>query len=86
MTGSSRKAVRHAAFKCVNTALCNFKSAFTGALRNVSFAHAPRALAEFDYRYNRRDDLAAMISRLAWAVAHALPMPYRLLKLTEGCG
>jgi hypothetical protein len=40
-------------------------------------------LAEFDYRFNRRYDLAAMIPRLAWASVRTPPMPYRLLKLAE---
>jgi ISXO2-like transposase domain/Transposase zinc-ribbon domain len=86
ITGSGRKAARHAAFKCVNTALGNFKSALTGTFRNVSFAHSARSLAEFDYRYNRRYDLAAMIPRLGWAAVRTPPMPYRLLKLAEDCG
>jgi hypothetical protein len=80
------KAARHPAFKSVNTALGNFKSALTGTFHNVSFAHAPRSLAEFDYRYNRRYDLPAMLPRLGWAAVRTQPMPYRLLKLTEDCG
>ncbi len=43
----------------------------------------PRYLAEFEYRFNRRYDLAAMIPRLAWAAVQTTPMPYRLLKLAE---
>jgi len=40
-------------------------------------------LAEFDYRFNRRYDLAAMMPRLCWASVRTTPMPYRLLKLAE---
>ena len=43
----------------------------------------PHYLAEFEYRFNRRYDLAAMIPRLAWAAVRTPPMPYRLLKLAE---
>jgi hypothetical protein len=83
IAGSGRKAARHPAFKWVNTALGNIKSALTGTFRKVSKKHAPRTLAEFEYRYNRRYDLASMIPRLGWIAARTLPMPYRLLKLAE---
>jgi len=43
----------------------------------------PRYLAEFEYRFNRRYDLAAMMPRLLWAGARTTPMPYRLLKLAD---
>jgi hypothetical protein len=45
--------------------------------------HAPRALAEFEYRFNRRYDLATIIPRLGWVATRTPPMPYRLLKLAE---
>jgi hypothetical protein len=40
-------------------------------------------LAEFCYRFNRRFDLATMLSRLGYAAAHTPPMPNRLVKLAE---
>ena len=43
----------------------------------------PRYLAEFEYRFNRRYDLAAMLPRLTWAAVRTPPMPYRLLKLPD---
>jgi hypothetical protein len=43
----------------------------------------PRYLAEFEYRFNRRYDLAAMMPRLTWAGMRTAPMPYRMLKLAE---
>jgi hypothetical protein len=39
--------------------------------------------AEFEYRFNRRYDLGAMMPRLTWAGVQATPMPYRLLKLAD---
>ena len=83
VTGSGRKSARHPAFAKVNTALGNIQCALVGTFRHVSGKHAPRSLAEFEYRYNRRYDLAAMIPRLGWVAARTLPMPYRLLKLAE---
>jgi hypothetical protein len=62
------------------------QSAITGTSRTISIKHVPRYLAEFEYRFNRRYDLASMIPRLGWAAAQTPPMPYRLLKLAEVYG
>jgi hypothetical protein len=85
VTGSGRKAARHPAFKWVNTVLGNVKNALLSTFRAISGKHLSRALAEFEYRFNRRYDLAAMIPRLGWAAARTPPMPHRLLKLAEDC-
>jgi transposase-like protein len=82
-TGSGPRAARTPAFKWVNTALGNMKAAITGTYRSIAPKHVPRYLAEFEYRFNRRYDLAAMLPRLATAAAQTPPMPYRLLKLAE---
>ncbi len=82
-TGSGPKAARTPAFKWVNTALGNIKAAITGTYRAIDRKHVPRYPAEFEYRFNRRYDLAAMIPRLTWAAVRTAPMPYRLLKLAE---
>jgi hypothetical protein len=55
----------------------------TGTYRSIHQKHVPRYLAEFEYRFNRRYDLAAMLPRLGWAAVRTPPMPYRLLKLAE---
>jgi ribosomal protein L37AE/L43A len=82
-TGSGAAAARTPAFKWVNTALGNIKAAIAGTYRSISRKHVPRYLAEFEYRFNRRYDLAAMLPRLTWAAVRTPPMPYRLLKLAE---
>jgi ribosomal protein L37AE/L43A len=82
-TGSGAAAARTPAFKWVSTALGNIKAAITGTYRSISRKHVPRYLAEFEYRFNRRYDLAAMMPRLGWAALRTPPMPYRLLKLAE---
>ena len=56
-----RKSARHPAFKWVNTVLGNVKNALLGTFRAISGRHAPCALAEFEYRFNRRYDLPSMI-------------------------
>ena len=80
-TGSGPAAARTPAFKWVNTALGNIKAAIVGTYRAIDQKHVPRYLAEFEYRFNRRYDLAAMMPRLSWAAVRTTPMPYRLLKL-----
>ena len=82
-TGSGRKAALTPAFKWVNTALGNIKTAIVGTYRALRDKHVPRYLAEFEYRFNRRYDLAAMLPRLGWAAVRTPPMPYRLLKSAE---
>jgi hypothetical protein len=58
----------------------------TGTYRHISLKHAPRYLAEFQYRFNRRFNLARMLARLAYVSLRTPPMPYRLLKLAESHG
>lgn len=85
-TGSGSQAARTPAFKWVNTALGNIKAAIVGTYRSINSKHVPRYLAEFEYRFNRRYDLAAMKPRLTWAAVRTTPMPYRLLKSAEAYG
>lgn len=81
--GGGRKAVENQTFKWVNTCLGNIKSALTGTYRHLDGKHAPRYLAEFQYRFNRRYDLKSMVRRLACISMRIPPMPLRLLKLAE---
>ena len=83
ITRSGRRAALSHAFKWVNTTLGNIKSAITGTDRAIHYKHVPRYLAEFEYRFNRRYDLAAMMPRLAYIALRTPPMPYRLLRLAE---
>ena len=83
ITGSGAKAAKTPAFKWVNTALGNIKAALVGTYRAVREKHAPRYLAEFEYRFNRRYDLGEMIPRLAFVALRTAPMPYHLLKLAD---
>lgn len=83
VSGGGRKSATDPTFKWVNTCLGNIKSALTGTYRHLNGKHAPRYLAEFQYRFNRRFDLASMVKRLAWVSMRTPPMPYDLLKLPE---
>ena len=83
LAGSGPDAVEIKAFKWVNTALGNLKTSLKGTYHMVGQKHVPRYLAQFQYRFNRRYQLAEMIPRLAWVSLRTPPMPYRLLKLAE---
>lgn len=83
ISGGGRKSAEAPAFKWVNTALGNIKSALVGTYRQVSVKHRPRYLAEFQYRFNRRNDLAGMLDRLTYVSLRTPPLPYRLAKLAE---
>lgn len=82
-TGSGRRAARHPAFRWVNTMLGNIKSALLGTYRAVRKKHMVRYLAEFEWRFNHRFDLAAMIPALARAALAAKPAPYWYLKMAD---
>ena len=83
ITGGGRKAVETPTFKWVNTALGNIKSALTGTYRHHDAKHSPRYLAEFQYRFNRRFDLAGMLTRLAYVGVRTPSAPYDQLILAE---
>lgn len=83
MTGSGRKAARHPTFKWVNTMLGNIKSAITGTYRALRKKHMVRYLAEFEWRFNHRFDLAAMIPALGRAAINTKPAPYWWLKMAD---
>ena len=82
-TGSGAAAARAPTFRWADTALGNIKAAIVGTYRAIEQKHVPRCLAEFEYRFNRRYDLAAMMPQLIWAGMRTTPMPYRLLKLAD---
>jgi hypothetical protein len=86
ITGGGVEAACHPMFRWISTTLGNIKSAIVGTYWTISSKHAPRYLAEFENRYNRRYDLASMIPRLGYAAVHTQPRPYRLMKLAEVYG
>lgn len=84
VVGSNTKDPKKSApFNWVNTILGNLKSALSGTYHKLSSAHLPRHLATFQYRFNRRFVLGDMINRLVFVSLRTLPMPHRLLKLSD---
>ena len=63
----------------VNTVLGNVKRALDGTYHAWGQKYAPRYLAEFSYRFNRRYQLADLVPRLAHVAVRTPPLPYRLL-------
>ena len=81
VTGGGRRAAQSPAFKWVNTVLGNLKNSLRGTYHAISAKYAGRYLAEFEYRFNRRFDLPAMIERLAYVAVRTPPLPARLLTI-----
>jgi transposase-like protein len=82
-TGSGRRAAQHPSFQWANTLLGNIKSAIVATYRAVRKKHMVRTLAEFEWRFNHRENLAAMVPILACAAACSKPAPYRWLKTAD---
>ena len=59
--------------------LGNVKRALDGTYHAWGQKYAPRYLAEFSYRFNRRYQLADLVPRLAHVAVQTPPLPYRLL-------
>lgn len=66
-------------FVGVNAASCSHEAILHGTGKQS--AQHPRFLAEFQYRFNRRFDLATLMPRLLRACAQHLPAPERLIRL-----
>ncbi|MGI9280569.1 MAG: IS1595 family transposase [Endozoicomonas sp.] len=83
VTGGGHESVTNELFTWVNTMIGNAKNSLKGSYHSINPKHLPRYLAEFCYRFNRRYDMKAMLSRLGYMAARTCPMPERLLKIAE---
>ena len=84
VTGSGRKAAKKPEFRWVNTLLGNLKTALSGTYHAFDFEkYGQRYLAEFQYRFNRRFNLRAMLPRLLRAAVLTKPQPSTKLRLSE---
>ena len=75
VTGKGRPT--HPFFTWVNIGLGNLKSAIVGTCRSIDSQHADRYLAAYEWRFNRRVDLAKNIERLARVALATAPRPHR---------
>ena len=79
----NRKSTKMDCFKWVNTILGNVKNAISGTYHAFDFEkYGYRYLGEYQYRFNRRFDLASMFSRLCSACAKAGKLPEKWLRLS----
>lgn len=82
--GSGKASTQHPKFIWVNTVLGNLKTMLESTYKGVKAAkYGQRYLAEFQYRFNRRFDLPAMLPRLLHAAATSVPYPEHRLRLAE---
>lgn len=79
----SRHGAGHPSFHWLNTVLANIKTAITATYKAVRKKHLVRTLAEFEWRFNHRENLAAMIPQLAVASTRTKPATYRHLKWAD---
>lgn len=86
VTGSGKASAKLPQFKAVNTLLSNLKTALSGTYHAFDFTkYAHRYLAEAQYRFNRRFNLASILARLLRAAALTARRPARLIRLAEEC-
>jgi hypothetical protein len=84
VVGAKRKSTDMPCFAWVNTVLSNLKTAITGTYHSFKFKkYGHRYLAEAQYRFNRRFDLSAMLTRLLYAGASTGTRPEKWLRLAE---
>lgn len=84
VTGGGKQSCEIPQLKAINTVLGNFKTAIAGTYHAFKFAkYAYRYLAEFQYRFNRRFDLSALVQRVIRAAVACKPAPVRLLRIAE---
>ena len=86
VSGGNVPAQKMPALRWVNTVIGNLKTAITGTFKSVRRKYAPRYLAEFQYRFNRRSRLPDMLDRLACVAVRSLPMPYSVISSPDEAG
>jgi len=86
VTGGGAASIKLPQFKAINTVLGNLKTALKGTYHAFDFAkYAHRYLAEAQYRFNRRFDLAAILARLLRAACLTPPRPALVIRMAEEC-
>lgn len=84
ITSGPHRSVALATFKWINTLLGNLKTALAGTHHAFDFdKYGHRYFAEYQYRFNRRFDLPAMLPRLLRAASLTKPNNIRKIRLSE---
>jgi transposase-like protein len=75
VTRGGKASATHPEFCAVNIMLGNLKTAIAGTYHAFGFGkYAPRYLAEFQFRFNRRYRMRKMLPRILDALLHAPPL------------
>ncbi len=82
VTGGGKQGCETPGLVWANTILGNVKRSLDGTYHACAPHYAARYLAEFQYRFNRRYELAALPRRLLKAAATTLPLPRPILLLS----
>ena len=86
VTGGSAASVKLPQFKAINTLLGNLKTALSGTYHAFDFVkYAHRYLAEAQYRFNRRFNLASILPRLLRAASVTTPRNAQFIRAAEVC-
>jgi ribosomal protein L37AE/L43A len=84
VTGGTAASVKLPQFKAINTLLGNLKTSLSGTYHAFDFAkYAHRYLAEVQYRFNRRFNLASIFARLLRAASVTSPRPAQFIRAAE---
>ena len=84
VTGKGKKAAMHPQCRWGNTVLGNLKTALASTYRCFDFAkYGTRYLAQFQFRFNRRLNLATMLACLMGNYVLTKLKPVRVLRLSE---
>ena len=67
----------------IDTLLGNIKTAIVGTLKSFNRCYVFHYFGEFQYRFNRRLKLPAMLDRLTCVVARSKPRYYNPLAVAE---
>lgn len=85
VTGGGKQSCEIPQLKAINTVISNLKTAITGTYHAFKFSkYSERYIAEYQYRFNRRFDMRALMTRLIRAAASCKPAPEHLLRMAEG--
>jgi transposase-like protein len=81
VTKADKNSEKLECFRWANTILSNIKNAIRSTLKSIAPRYVVRYFAEFQYRFNRRYDLPAMLDRLACVATRVGPRPCSTLKI-----
>jgi hypothetical protein len=84
VTGGGKAFTEHPSLRAVNVMLGNLKTAITGTYHAIKFyKYATRYLADFQFRFNRRENMKEMLNEILAAVARTSITPLGAIRRPE---